>query len=488
MLSLQKTIHERHQLLIEKEISAQELCAQIYARIEEVEDQIKALILTLERDKIMKEAQKIDHRIAMGETISSLAGMPMVLKDNICTKGIKTTCSSRMLADFHPLYDAAVAEKLTHAGAVLCGKANMDEFAMGSSTENSGYYPTRNPWDLNRVPGGSSGGSAAAVASDEAVFSLGSDTAGSIRQPASFCGVVGLKPTYGLVSRYGLIAYASSMDQIGPITKDVTDAALVLQAIAGHDKRDSTSSPIPVPNYQAALTGEMRGLNVGIPKEYFGPGLEPEVKECVEKAIRLMESVGAKVAEVSLPHTEYALPAYYLIAPVEAASNLVQYGGRGYGHQNHEVEDVVSLIRKTRKFGFGNEVKRRIIIGTYIMWKDIDDNCYLKASKVRTLVKQDFDRAFEKFDLLAAPTVSHLPFRQGEKKDDPIAIYSSDLLTVPVNLAGIPAISIPCGLVRGLPVGLQLIGKPFDEETLFQAAFAYEKVAEWDNIEPLFGL
>lgn len=484
MSSYQKTIHELHELLIGKEISAQELCADVYARIEEVEDQVKALVFTVERDKAMKDAQKADTRIAAGETISPLTGIPMVLKDNICTKGIKTTCASRILAEFRPPYDAHVAEELAQAGAVLCGKTNMDEFAMGSSTENSGYFATRNPWDLSRVPGGSSGGSAAAVAADEAVFSLGSDTGGSIRQPSSFCGTVGLKPTYGLISRYGLIAYASSLDQIGPITKDVTDAALVLKAIAGYDRKDSTSSSMPVPDYQAALTGELRGLKVGVPSEYFGPGLEPEVKECVEKAIRLMESMGAHVAEAAMPHTEYALPAYYLIASAEASSNLARFDGVRYGYRAQEAEDVVSMFQKTRRYGFGKEVKRRIMLGTYALSSGYYDAYYLKALKVRTLVKQDFDRAFEKFDLLAAPTASHPAFRHGEKVDDPLAMYLSDVLTIPINLAGIPAISVPCGFVRDLPVGLQLIGKPFGEETLLQASFAYEKAAGWGNIKP----
>ncbi|MEN3004133.1 Asp-tRNA(Asn)/Glu-tRNA(Gln) amidotransferase subunit GatA [Dehalobacterium formicoaceticum] len=484
MSSYQKTIHELHELLIGKEISAQELCADVYARIEVVEDQVKALVFTVERDKAMKDAQKADTRIAAGETISPLTGIPMVLKDNICTKGIKTTCASRILAEFRPPYDAHVAEELAQAGAVLCGKTNMDEFAMGSSTENSGYFATRNPWDLSRVPGGSSGGSAAAVAADEAVFSLGSDTGGSIRQPSSFCGTVGMKPTYGLISRYGLIAYASSLDQIGPITKDVTDAALVLKAIAGYDRKDSTSSSMPVPDYQAALTGELRGLKVGVPSEYFGPGLEPEVKECVEKAIRLMESMGAHVAEAAMPHTEYALPAYYLIASSEASSNLARFDGVRYGYRAQEAEDVVSMFQKTRRYGFGKEVKRRIMLGTYALSSGYYDAYYLKALKVRTLVKQDFDRAFEKFDILAAPTASHPAFRHGEKVDDPLAMYLSDVLTIPINLAGIPAISVPCGFVRDLPVGLQLIGKPFGEETLLQASFAYEKAAGWGNIKP----
>lgn len=452
-------------------------------RIEEVDDSVKAYV-TLTKEKALQQADKVDKSLASGETLGPLAGIPMGFKDNICTKGIKTTCSSKILENFVPPYNATVVERLEEAGAICLGKLNMDEFAMGSSNENSAFFPTRNPWDLDRVPGGSSGGAVAAVAADEAIYTLGSDTGGSIRQPASFCGVVGLKPTYGLVSRFGLVAFASSLDQIGPITKDVTDCALVLQAIAGHDPYDSTSANLPVPDYRQALVPDIKGLRLGIPREYFGEGLDAEVKEAVNQAISKLEELGACCEEVSLPHTEYALPAYYLIAPAEASSNLARYDGVKYGYRTEEAKDTVSMYMKTRREGFGPEVKRRIMLGTYALSSGYYDAYYLKALKVRTLIKRDFDRAFEKYDALIAPTSPTVAFKIGEKANDPLAMYLSDICTIPVNMAGLPAISIPCGFSQGLPVGLQIIGKPFDEVTILRVAYTFEQNTDYHRAKP----
>lgn len=478
-----RTAGELHALLANKKISATELTQAFLARIQAVDSDIKAFVSVTE-EAALSQAKKVDEKLARGEDIGALEGIPMALKDNLCTEGIRTTCSSRILENFVPPYNATVTERLHDAGAILLGKLNMDEFAMGSSTENSRFFPTHNPWDLERVPGGSSGGSVASVAADQAVFTLGSDTGGSIRQPAAFCGVVGLKPTYGVVSRYGLIAYASSLDQIGPITKTVQDNALVLNAIAGHDAKDSTSVPFNKPDYTQFLVNDIRGLRIGVPKEYFGQGMDPNVEEVIREGIRTLESLGATVEECSLPNTKYAMPAYYLIAPAEASSNLARYDGVRYGHRAEGVEDVLGLFSKTRAEGFGSEVKRRIMLGTYALSAGYYDAYYVKAQKVRTLIKQDFDRAFEKFDVLLSPTTPTPAFRLGEKSGDPLTMYLSDVCTVPINLAGIPALSIPAGFVDGLPVGLQIMGKPFDEGTLYRVAYTFEQNTTFHTVKP----
>ncbi|MGB9920501.1 MAG: Asp-tRNA(Asn)/Glu-tRNA(Gln) amidotransferase subunit GatA [Moorellales bacterium] len=478
---LYRPAHELHRLLTKKEVSARELAEVFLARLEAVEERVKAFV-TVTRELALAQAEAVDKKLFRGEEIGPLEGIPAALKDNLCTRGLRTTCSSRMLAEWVPPYSATVVERLQQAGLVLLGKTNMDEFAMGSSTENSAFFPTRNPWDLERVPGGSSGGSAAAVAAGQAVYALGSDTGGSIRQPAAFCGVVGLKPTYGRVSRYGLVAFASSLDQIGPLTRDVTDCALVLAAIAGHDPRDSTSAPVEVPDYAAGLgDGHLKGLKIGVPREYFGPGIEPGVKEAVEGALRRLEEVGARCEETSLPHTAYALPAYYLVAPAEASSNLARYDGVQYGFRS-PADNVVDMYRKTRRLGFGPEVKRRIMLGTYALSAGYYDAYYLKALKVRRLIKEDFDRAFSRYDVLITPTSPTVAFRLGEKVGDPLAMYLSDLCTIPVNMAGLPGLSVPCGLANGLPVGLQIIGPPFSEGLLLRVGYAVEKAC---NLGPL---
>lgn len=479
----QKTVHELHEMLKTKQVSSVELTEAVFQRIDRVEDKVKAFVTQI-REQALNKAKEVDDKIAGGEEIGPLAGIPVVLKDNLCTKGVLTTCSSKMLHNFIPPYNATVVEKLNAADAVIIAKANLDEFAMGSSTENSRFFTTRNPWDTERVPGGSSGGSAASVAADETIYSLGSDTGGSIRQPASFCGVVGLKPTYGSVSRYGLVAYASSLDQIGPISKNVTDSAIIMNTIAGHDPLDSTSADFKVPDYTKALVNDIKGLKVGIPKEYFAEGIQPEVREAVDRAIKKMEALGAQCEEMSLPHTEYALSAYYIIAPAEASSNLARYDGVGYGYRDKTAEDIVSMYMKSRSEGFGTEVKRRIMLGTYALSSGYYDAYYLKALKVRTLVKQDFDRAFEKYDILLTPTAPTPAFKLGEKTEDPMEMYLSDVCTISVNLAGIPGISIPCGFAKGLPVGLQLMARPFGEETLFRAAYAFEQNTDYHTARP----
>ena len=482
------TAHELKDYLQTKQVSIKDILRDCWMRIQTVEDKIKAFV-TLDRGRAEREAEQAEEfRRCAGEegVFSPVCGIPMALKDNICTRGMLTTCSSRILANFVPPYNATVTDRLSRAGAVLLGKANLDEFAMGSSTENSGFFTSRNPWDVNRVPGGSSGGSAAAVAADEVIFALGSDTGGSIRLPAAFCGVVGLKPTYGRVSRYGLIAYASSLDQIGPLTKDVTDCALVMNIIAGHDPRDATSANLPVPDYTSFLRPEVKGLRVGIPREYFGEGLDAGVKETVLKAIGELEKLGARCEETSLPHTEYALPTYYLIATAEASSNLARYDGVRYGHRSESASDVVTMFQCSRAEGFGPEVKRRIMLGTYALSSGYYDAYYLKALKTRALIKQDFDRVFEQFDVLACPTAPTVAFPLGAK-EDPLSMYMTDVCTIPVNLAGLPGISVPCGFVDGLPVGLQLIGRPFEEGVLLQVAYAYEQSTPWHKMKPSLG-
>ena len=482
------TIHEAQELLREGEISAVELTQAIIERIVEVDNQVKAY-LTITPELALEQAREADRRRAAGED-HPLLGIPLAIKDIICTKGVPTTCGSRILENFIPPYNATVIEHLRRRGAVILGKTNMDEFAMGSSTENSGFFPTHNPWDLSRVPGGSSGGSAAALAAGECLGALGSDTGGSVRQPAAFCGVAGLKSTYGRVSRYGLVAFASSLDQIGPLGKDVTDCAIMLQAIAHYDPCDSTSVDVPAPDCAEALIPDIRGMRVGVPKEYFVEGMQPEVEAAVRAAIDKIANLGAEVDEVSLPHTEYSLPAYYLIAPAEASANLARYDGVKYGYSRPEVEDVWDAYRQTRQGGFGPEVKRRIMLGTYALSAGYYDAYYLKAQKVRTLIKRDFDEAFKKFDVLVAPTSPTVAFKIGEKVDDPLQMYLSDVFTLSLNLAGICGISIPCGFAEAmvsasLPVGLQIMGDAFSEEAVLRVAYAYEQATEWHKRKPV---
>ncbi|MDA8146688.1 MAG: Asp-tRNA(Asn)/Glu-tRNA(Gln) amidotransferase subunit GatA [Thermaerobacter sp.] len=468
--------------LIRGEVSAQEAVQAYLDRIAVVEARVQAF---LQRDPegASSQAVAVDERRAAGEDMGPLAGVPMALKDNLCTRHLPTTCASRILEGFRPPYDATVTARLRAAGTVLLGKTNLDEFAMGSSSENSGFFPTRNPWDLERVPGGSSAGSAAAVAAGEAAFALGSDTGGSVRQPAAFCGVVGMKPTYGRVSRYGLVAFASSLDQVGTLTRDVADCALVLHAICGVDPLDATSAREAVPDFPALLEGGVRGLTLGVPREYLGQGVEPGVRENVLRAIAALEDLGARAEECSLPHTEYALSTYYLIAPAEASSNLARYDGIRYGRPAAH-DDLLSLYGNTRREGFGPEVRRRIMLGTYALSAGYYDAYYLKALRVRTLIRQDFLRAFERFDLLVTPTSPTVAFPLGERTRDPLQMYLADVCTVPVSLAGLPAVSVPAGLSGGLPVGLQIIGRPFDEATVLRAAYALEQGASWTRTPP----
>ena len=477
MQAYKLTAHQLHEKLMGKEISAVELTTSVYGRIDAVDDKVRSYI-TLTRDQALAQARRVDEKLSHGEPIAALAGIPGALKDNICTKGIKTTCGSKILAGFVPPYDATVVAKLAGQDTVIVGKANMDEFAMGSSTENSAFFASRNPWDTNTVPGGSSGGSAAAVAAAEAIWSLGSDTGGSIRLPAAYCGVVGFKPTYGRVSRFGLVAYASSLDQIGPITRDVTDSALVMNAICGHDPADSTSIDAPAPDYTKALVADIKGLKIGLPKEYFVPGMDPAVEKAIYRAIDQLKAMGADYVEVSMPHTQYALATYYLVATAEASSNLARYDGVGFGCRG-EGNDIIAMYKKTRTEGFGEEVKRRIMLGTYALSSGYYDAYYLKALKVRTLIKQDFDKAFEKVDVLITPIAPTPAFRIGENVDDPLAMYLQDVCTVPINLAGVPAISLPCGFKGRLPIGLQIIGRPLGEETILRTAFAFEQANDY---------
>jgi aspartyl-tRNA(Asn)/glutamyl-tRNA(Gln) amidotransferase subunit A len=478
MIINQLTIHEAHELLKARQLSSVELTKACLERINQTEPKVHALV-TITEELALKQAEKADQLIAKGDA-HPLTGIPAIIKDNMCTRGIPTTCSSKMLQNFIPPYDATVVEKLNGCGAVIMGKSNMDEFAMGSSTEHSAFFPTHNPWDPSRVPGGSSGGSAVAVAADETIYALGSDTGGSIRQPAGFCSVTGMKPTYGRVSRYGLVAFASSLDQIGPLTKDVTDCAIVLNAIAGYDNRDSTSVPEPTPDYTQCLTTDLKGLAIGVPKEYFVQGMQKEVETAMRAAINRLEELGAKVDwKVSLPSTPYALAAYYIIAPSEASANLARYDGVKYGFSYTDTDSMWEALEKTRQFGFGDEVKRRIMLGTYALSAGYYDAWYLKAQKVRTLIRREFDQAFEKYDVLVTPTSPTLPFRIGEKLDDPLQMYLSDVCTLPINIAGLPAISIPAGFGDGLPIGMQLIGKPFGEEAILKVAYAYEQATEW---------
>ena len=473
-----KSAHELHEMLVGKEISSKELTEAVLVRMDETEDRIHAYI-TETRDIALRQAAAADERIARGEQISYFEGIPGIIKDNICTKGVKTTCASKMLENFVPPYDATVMKRLETVRPVILGKANMDEFAMGGSTENSAFYPTCNPWNVECVPGGSSGGSAAAVAAGSAIWALGSDTGGSIRQPASFCGVVGMKPTYGRVSRYGLVAFASSLDQIGPVTRDVTDCAHLLQVIAGYDEQDSTSSASEVPDFTKSLVQDIKGLKIGIPKEFFVKGMDAEVEQAVRQAIDKLQALGAEIQEISLPHTEYAISVYYLIAPAEAATNLERYDGVSYGARV-DGADVVEMMTKTRSEKFGEEVKRRILIGNYALSAGYYDAYYLKALKVRRLIKEDYDKAFEKVDVIVTPTAPTPAYRIGAMTNDPLKMYLQDIYTVPLNLAGLPGISVPCGYSREkLPIGLQIIGKPLDEATVLRTAYTYEQSQEF---------
>ncbi|MGD1701978.1 Asp-tRNA(Asn)/Glu-tRNA(Gln) amidotransferase subunit GatA [Dapis sp. BLCC M229] len=476
------SISELHQQLISKERSAVEITQEALERINQLEPKLKSFICVT-AEKAIAQARQVDAKIATGEEIGPIAGIPIAVKDNMCTRGIPTTCGSKILENFIPPYESTVTQKLVDAGAVILGKTNLDEFAMGSSTENSAYQVTANPWDLERVPGGSSGGSAAAVASAESVVALGSDTGGSIRQPASFCGVVGMKPTYGLVSRYGLVAYASSLDQIGPFSRTVEDSAILLQAIAGYDPKDSTSLNVPIPNYTKNLRPNLRPkgqIRIGLIQETFGEGLDSSVLEAFTKAVEVLQELGAEIQVISCPRFRYGLPTYYVIAPSEASANLARYDGVKYGFRTPESENLLNMYAKTRAEGFGSEVKRRIMIGTYALSAGYYDAYYLKAQKVRTLIKEDFDKAFAQVDILACPTSPTTAFKVGEKTDDPLSMYLSDLMTIPVNLAGLPALSLPCGFDRqGLPIGMQLISNVLREGLLFEVAHVYEQSNDW---------
>jgi aspartyl-tRNA(Asn)/glutamyl-tRNA(Gln) amidotransferase subunit A len=476
------TIAEARELLDNREITSIELTQACLDRIVGVDNQVRAF-LAIDDEGALEQARQADEMPRRGEVTSPLRGIPLAIKDVISTTGLTTTCGSRMLEEYIPPYDATVIERLKHSGAVLLGKTNCDEFAMGSSNENSAFFPTRNPWDLERVPGGSSGGSAAAVAACEAPGALGTDTGGSIRQPAALCGVTGLKPTYGRVTRYGLVAFASSLDQIGPFAHTARDCAILLSAIAGADPLDSTSAPQSVPDYAAALTGDIRGLRIGVPREYFIEGLDAGVEGPVRAAIDALRDAGAEVIDVSLPHTKYALPVYYLIAPAEASANLARYDGVRYGLK---VPDAPywDELEKTRGEGFGPEVRRRIMLGTYALSAGYYDAYYKRAQQVRTLIRRDFQQVFEQVDLLAAPTAPTVAFKIGEKTDDPLAMYLEDVFTLPINLAGLPGLVVPCGLSEQLPVGLQLIGRPFDEATLLRVGDAYQRMTDWHTQRP----
>ncbi len=479
----QLTIHELQKKLASGETTSVDITASVLGRIDAVEDRVHAYI-TLLKDSALEEARRADNDIRQGKS-GPLTGIPVAVKDLLCTRGIRTTCGSKILHNFIPPYDATVIGKLRGAGAVFIGKTNMDEFAMGSSTETSHFGVTRNPWDLERIPGGSSGGSAAAVAADECIASLGSDTGGSIRQPAALCDVVGMKPTYGRVSRYGLVAFASSLDQIGPFTKDAEDCAIMMNVISGYDPADSTSVPVEVPDYRSFLSRGIDGWTVGIPKEYFIEGIDPEVEAATRKAIKVLEGLGARCVEVSLPHTEYCLAVYYIVAPAEASSNLARYDGVKYGYRSKEGRDLLEMYKKTRSEGFGAEVKRRIMLGTYVLSSGYYDAYYKKASQVRALIKQDFDEVFKTCDVLVTPATPTPAFRIGEKMDDPLQMYLSDIFTISTNLAGIPGLAVPCGYTAGgLPVGIQFLAAHFDEGKLIQIASAYERNSTIEKRRP----
>lgn len=478
------SIRELHQQLTQKKRSAVEIVQESLDRIQKLEPKLHSF-LTVTAEQALEQAKRVDAQIAAGEKIGLLAGIPIGIKDNLCTRGIPTTCASRILENFVPPYESTVTQKLAEAGAVMVGKTNLDEFAMGGSTETSAYHLTANPWDLDRVPGGSSGGSAAAVAGGECLVALGSDTGGSIRQPASFCGIVGLKPTYGLVSRYGLVAFASSLDQIGPFARSVEDTAILLGAIAGHDPKDSTSLKVEIPDYTRYLTPDLKGKKVGVIQETFGEGLDPEVERAVRAAIAQLKDLGADIKEISCPRFRYGIAAYYIIAPSEASANLARYDGVKYGRRVEEADNLIDMYTRTRAQGFGPEVKRRIMIGTYALSAGYYDAYYLKAQKVRTLIKQDFEAAFNNVDVLVSPTAPTTAFKSGDKSADPLSMYLVDLMTIPVNLAGLPAMSVPCGFdSQGMPVGLQIIGNVLREDQVLQVGYAYEQATEWHRRSP----
>ncbi|MCK2004852.1 Asp-tRNA(Asn)/Glu-tRNA(Gln) amidotransferase subunit GatA [[Brevibacterium] frigoritolerans] len=484
MSLFEQKVSELHERLHNKEISVTDLVDESYKRIGQVEDKVKAF-LTLDEENARNQAKRLDDQLVKGENEGALFGMPIGVKDNIVTKNLRTTCASKILENFDPIYDATVVQKLQKAETVTIGKLNMDEFAMGSSNENSAFQATRNPWNTEYVPGGSSGGSAASVASGEVLFSLGSDTGGSIRQPAAYCGVVGLKPTYGRVSRFGLVAFASSLDQIGPVTRTVEDNAYLLEAISGVDPMDSTSANVDVPNFVNSLTGDVRGLKIAVPKEYLGEGVGEEARNSVLEALKVLEGLGAQWEEVSLPHSKYALAAYYLLSSSEASANLSRFDGVRYGHRTDNAETLIEMYKQTRAEGFGEEVKRRIMLGTFSLSSGYYDAYYKKAQKVRTLIKKDFEDVFEKYDVIVGPTTPTPAFKIGEKVDDPLTMYANDILTIPVNLAGVPGISVPCGFAaNGLPLGLQMIGKHFDESTIYRAAHAFEQATDFHKQFP----
>ena len=478
-----RKVSELHVLLQNKEITVSDLVDESYKRIQEVDDKVQAF-LTLDEENARNAAKKLDEKLGTDESKGLLFGMPIGVKDNIVTKDLRTTCASKILENFDPIYNATVVDQLHKAETITIGKLNMDEFAMGSSTENSYYKKTKNPWNLETVPGGSSGGSAASVAAGEVLFSLGSDTGGSIRQPAAFCGVVGIKPTYGRVSRSGLVAFASSLDQIGPITRTVEDNAYLLQAISGLDPMDSTTANIEVPNYVEALTGDIKGLKIAVPKEYLGEGVGEEARNSVLEALKVLEKLGAEWEEVSLPHSKYALATYYLLSSSEASANLARFDGVRYGYRSPNSETLIDLYKNSRAEGFGDEVKRRIMLGTFALSSGYYDAYYKKAQKARTLIKKDFEDVFEKYDVIVGPTTPTPAFKIGENISDPLTMYANDILTIPVNLAGVPGISVPCGFANGLPLGLQIIGKHFDESTVYRVAHAYEQATDYHKQKP----
>ncbi|MFZ4453495.1 Asp-tRNA(Asn)/Glu-tRNA(Gln) amidotransferase subunit GatA [Salibacterium aidingense] len=483
MSILEESFSSIHKKLHNKELKVSELVDASFSRIKEVDEQVQAF-LTLNEEAAQNHAKKMDEALGTENTRGLLFGLPAGIKDNIVTSGLRTTCASQLLANFEPVHNATVMDGLEKAEAVTIGKLNMDEFAMGSSNENSGFKNVRNPWNTEYVPGGSSGGAAASVAAGEVSFSLGSDTGGSIRQPASYCGVVGLKPTYGRVSRFGLVAFASSLDQIGPLTKNVEDNALVLGQIAGHCTKDSTSADVDVSDYLSSLTGDVKGLKIAVPKEYLGEGVNEDVRNRVLEALKVLEGEGAVWEEVSLPHSQYAVAAYYLLASSEASANLARFDGVRYGVRAQNADTLIDMYKETRSQGFGDEVKRRIMLGTFALSSGYYDAYYKKAQKVRTLIKQDFDQILEKYDVIIGPTAPTTAFKIGEKVDDPLTMYANDILTIPVNLAGVPAISVPCGFSEGLPVGLQIISRPFEEGTVYRVAHAYEQAAEHNQAKP----
>ena len=484
MSLFEQKVSEIHQRLHNKEISVTDLVDESYKRIGQVEGQVQAF-LTLDEENARTQAKQLDEKLVKGEATNPLFGLPIGVKDNIVTKNLRTTCASKILENFDPIYDATVVQKLQQVETVTIGKLNMDEFAMGSSNENSAFQATKNPWNTDHVPGGSSGGSAASVAAGEVLFSLGSDTGGSIRQPAAYCGVVGLKPTYGRVSRFGLVAFASSLDQIGPITRTVEDNAYLLEAISGLDPMDSTSANVDVPSFVNALTGDVKGLKIAVPKEYLGEGVGEEARNSVLAALKVLESLGAEWEEVSLPHSKYALAAYYLLSSSEASANLARFDGVRYGYRTDNAENLIDMYKQTRAEGFGAEVKRRIMLGTFSLSSGYYDAYYKKAQKVRTLIKKDFEDVFQKYDVIIGPTAPTPAFKIGEKLDDPLTMYANDILTIPVNLAGVPGISIPCGFSKeGLPLGLQIIGKHFDESTVYRTAHAFEQATDFHKQFP----